>query len=128
MELARTVIRFALTATIGLASVSAYAHSRAMTPPPAAPTAAMPQINHATLRHFVVAIQHVSQIRAAYIKKLQAMKAHPVAIRSIQAKAQASMISAIKTQNLTLPQYNNLVHEVDANPALRARVLHMLHR
>ncbi|MHB1511969.1 MAG: DUF4168 domain-containing protein [Acidiferrobacter sp.] len=128
MELARTAIRFAITITIGLASVSAYAHSRAMTPPQAAPPAAMPQINHTTLRHFAVAIQHVAKIRTAYIKKLPTMRAHPAALRSIQAKAQESMVSAIKAQKLTLPQYNNLVHQVDADPALRARVLHMLHR
>ncbi len=134
MELARTTIRFALTTTIGLASVNAYAHLHGgmappgMAPPPPAAQAPMPQINHVTLRHFVVAIQHVSRIRAAYMKKLQAMKTHPAAMHAIQAKAQHSMISAIKSQHLTVPQYNNLVHEVDVDPALKARVLHMLHR
>jgi hypothetical protein len=132
MESSRTALRLALTTAITLISASAYAATQApgagsaqMPPPPAA--MAMPRIGHTTLKHFVTAIRQVSQIRATYAKKLQAMKAKPGAARGIQVRAQQSMIAAIKGQHLTLPQYNNLVRQVDASPALRARVLHMLH-
>ncbi len=130
MESSRTALRLALTTAITLASASAFAATQApgtaaqMPPPPAA--AAMPHIGHTTLKHFVTAIRHVSQIRATYAKKLQAMKGQPGAARGIQVRAQQSMIAAIKGQHLTLPQYNNLVRQVDADPTLRARVLHML--
>lgn len=132
MEPSRTALRFAVTTAIMLACASAYAATNAsgaattQIPPPA--SMAMPHIDHATLKHFVIAIRHVSQIRATYAKKLQAMKGQPAAARGIQARAQRSMIAAIKSQHLTLPQYNNLVRQVDANPMLRARVLHMLHQ
>lgn len=131
MKLSRTALRFALTTAITLASASAYATTNApgaataQIPPPAT---AMPQIGHATLEHLVTAIRHVSRIRASYAKKLQAMKGQPVAARGIEARAKKSMIAAIKRQHLTLPQYNNLVRQVDADPTLRARVLHMLHQ
>ncbi|MDA8192064.1 DUF4168 domain-containing protein [Acidiferrobacter thiooxydans] len=130
MESSRTALRLALTTAITLASASAFAATQAPAaatahmPPPGA--TAMPRIGHTTLKHFVTAIRHVSQIRAAYAKKLQAMKGQPGAARGIQVRAQQSMIAAIKGQHLTLPQYNNLVRQVDADPTLRARVLHML--
>ena len=131
MESSRTALRLALTTAITLASASAFAATQtpgtaAQMPPPPAAATAMPRIGHTTLKHFVTAIRHVSQIRATYAKKLQAMKGQPGAARGIQVRAQQSMIAAIKGQHLTLPQYNNLVRQVDATPTLRARVLHML--
>ncbi len=133
MESSRTVLRFALTTAITLASVSAYAATNAsgaaaaqMPPPPPPTSTVMPRIGHTTLVHLVIAIRHVSRIRATYAKKLQAVKGQPAAARGIEAHAKKSMIAAIKGQHLTLPQYNNLVREVDADPTLRARVLHML--
>lgn len=97
--------------------------------PAAAQSPAMPNagaagaaVSDATVGKVGAALRDVVQIKQSYAQRLQSAKT-PTEQQDLSKQASGEATASISRHGLTVEQYNQVIHEAQADPALKQRVL-----
>lgn len=125
----RSVHKIALSAALGTslftAAMTAQAQPSTTTTQAPASSSQSVHISDSQLKHFAHASEKVSQISHDAIKKLRATK-DAAKQKGIRQKANSDMIQAVKSNGLSVHDYNLISKTVRTNPNLQKKLQKML--